>query len=59
MVANLPPVSTTPTANFFTSFASVVDTGGKFATGVVYKMNLKKKFICMLTLLPKGVQNKS
>jgi hypothetical protein len=29
-----PPVSTTPTANFSTSFASVVDTGGKFATGV-------------------------
>jgi hypothetical protein len=25
---------TTPTANFSTSFASVVDTGGKFATGV-------------------------
>jgi hypothetical protein len=24
----------TPTANFATSFASVVDTGGKFATGV-------------------------
>jgi hypothetical protein len=30
----LPPVSTTPAANFSTSFASVVDTGGKFATGV-------------------------
>jgi hypothetical protein len=29
-----PPVSTTPTANFATSFASVVDTGVKFATGV-------------------------
>ncbi len=29
-----PPVSTTPTANFATSFASVVDTGSKFATGV-------------------------
>jgi hypothetical protein len=28
------PVSTTPAANFATSFASVVDTGGKFATGV-------------------------
>jgi hypothetical protein len=24
----------TPAANFATSFASVVDTGGKFATGV-------------------------
>jgi hypothetical protein len=32
-VANLPPVSTTPVA-FSTIFASVVDTGGKFATGV-------------------------
>jgi hypothetical protein len=30
----LPPVSTIPAANFATSFASVVDTGGKFATGV-------------------------
>jgi hypothetical protein len=29
-----PPVSTTPAANFYTIFASVVDTGGKFATGV-------------------------
>jgi hypothetical protein len=29
-----PPVSTTPVANFSTNFASVVDTGGKFATGV-------------------------
>ncbi len=28
------PVSTTPAANFSTNFASVVDTGGKFATGV-------------------------
>jgi hypothetical protein len=27
-------VSTTPAANFATSSASVVDTGGKFATGV-------------------------
>jgi hypothetical protein len=32
--ANLPPVSMTPASNFATSFASVVDTGGKFATGV-------------------------
>jgi hypothetical protein len=30
----LPPVSTTPAANFATSSACVVDTGGKFATGV-------------------------
>jgi hypothetical protein len=33
-VANLPPVSTTPTANFATSSPCVVDTGGKFATVV-------------------------
>jgi hypothetical protein len=31
---NLPPLSTTPAANFATNFASVVDTGGKFVTGV-------------------------
>ncbi len=30
----MPPVSTTLAANFATSFSSVVDTGGKFATGV-------------------------
>jgi hypothetical protein len=30
----LPPVSTIPAANFATSFTSVVDTGGKFATVV-------------------------
>jgi hypothetical protein len=30
----LPPVSTTPAANFATSFPCAVDTGGKFATGV-------------------------
>jgi hypothetical protein len=29
-----PLVSTTPVANFATCFASVVDTGGKFATSV-------------------------
>jgi hypothetical protein len=33
-VANLPPVLTTPAANLSTIFASVVDTGGKFATVV-------------------------
>ncbi len=33
-VANLPPVSMTPAAKFATSFASVVDTVGKFSTGV-------------------------
>jgi hypothetical protein len=29
-------LSTTPAANFATSFTSVVDTGGKFAAGVNY-----------------------
>jgi hypothetical protein len=33
-VANLPPVSATPAANFYTIFASVVDTGAKLATSV-------------------------
>ena len=30
----MPPVSATPVANFSSIFARVVDTGGKFATGV-------------------------
>jgi hypothetical protein len=30
----MPPVSTTPAANFATSFAKVFDISGKFATGV-------------------------
>jgi hypothetical protein len=34
-VAILPAVSTTPVVDFATNFASVVDTGGKFATGGV------------------------
>jgi hypothetical protein len=33
-VANLPQLSTTMAANFATSTAGVVDTGGKFATDV-------------------------
>ncbi len=33
-VANLPPVSTTPAVQVAKFAASVVDTGGKFATGV-------------------------
>jgi hypothetical protein len=33
-VANLPPVSATQAANFYTIFTSVVYTGGKFAAGV-------------------------
>jgi hypothetical protein len=56
-VANFPPVSTTPAANFATSF-SVVDTGGKFATGVndagcrYLKVNLKAKmYICVTSTI--------
>ncbi len=30
----MPPVSATPAANFYTIFASIFDTGDKFATGV-------------------------
>ena len=33
LAAKLPPVTTTLAANFYTIFASVVDTGGKFGTG--------------------------
>jgi hypothetical protein len=44
-VANLLPVPTTPVANISTIFASVVDTGGKFATSVNenFKKNQKQK----------------
>jgi hypothetical protein len=38
-MAKLPQVSMTPTANFSTIFASVVDTGGKFATPVASNGN--------------------
>jgi hypothetical protein len=34
-IQGAPPVSTTPGSKIATSFASVVDTGCKFATGVV------------------------
>ena len=57
--AKLPPVSATPVANFSTIFASVVDTGGKFAAGVNDTGGKGKgKNLYMLTLLPKGVQTK-
>ncbi len=36
-----PPVSTTPAANFATSFSSVVDTGGKFATNGKFATDVK------------------
>jgi hypothetical protein len=76
-VANLPPVSTTtaanlpPVANFSTSFAIVVDTSGKFATGVndaggkqweqlsnylQLKINLKKNLSLCLLYYPKVSQ---
>ena len=58
-MANLPPVSATPVANFSTIFASVIDTGGKFAAGVNDTGGKGKgKNLYMLTLLPKGVQTK-
>jgi hypothetical protein len=55
-----PLVSTTLAANFFTIFASVVNTGGKFATCVnerrqfcnLQRRQLENFFIYMLTLLP-------
>ncbi len=40
-MANLPPVSVTPVAIFSTLFASVVDTGGKFAAGVNNGINIR------------------
>jgi hypothetical protein len=40
--ANLPPLSTTPATNFATSFTSVIDTGGKFATGAVSRIPATK-----------------
>jgi hypothetical protein len=69
----LPPVSTTPAANFATSFTSVVDTGGKFAAGVndtggkqwgqyqaadTLNVNLMQNFIYMVILLSKDVPTK-
>ncbi len=71
--AKLPPVSTTPAANFATSFTSVVDTGGKFAAGVndtggkqwgqyqaadTLNVNLMQNFIYMVILLSKDVPTK-
>jgi hypothetical protein len=34
-IQGAPPVSMSPATNFSTSFASVVDISGKFATGVI------------------------
>jgi hypothetical protein len=59
---NLPHVSTIPATNL-PPVAGGIDTGGKqceqLSNWGQLKMNLKKKFIYMLTLLPKGVQKKS
>jgi hypothetical protein len=67
-VANLPPVSTTLVANFSTIFASVVDTGGKFATGVKImgtisgcrhlKLNLKAKIYINVNSTTRRCPNK-
>ena len=57
-----PPVSTTPVANFATSFTSVVDTGGKqweqYQAADTSKWTWRQKFIYMLSLLSKGVPTK-
>ncbi len=57
-----PPVSMTPVANFDTSSAFVVDTGGKqweqYQAADTLKWTWMQKFIYMLTVLPKGVQTK-
>ncbi len=73
-VANLPPVSTIPAANLqpglpLVSTTPVANlhrckrhrwqTREQLSNCWQLKMNLKKKFIYMLTLLPKGVQKKS
>jgi hypothetical protein len=64
------PVSTTPVANFSSIFASVVDTGGKFATGVVdtiiatisgcrhLKVNLKAKIYIYVNSTTQRCPNK-
>jgi hypothetical protein len=44
---NFPPVSTTSAANFATSSPCVVDTGGKFATGVNDTGGIKFTFRCL------------
>ncbi len=58
-MANLPPVSTTPAANFATSFTSVIDTGGKqldyYQAADTLKWTWRQKIIYMLTLLSKSV----
>jgi hypothetical protein len=46
----------TPVANIATSFAGVVDTGGKVLT--IPAANLPPVAIYKLTLLPKGVHTK-
>ncbi len=44
-----PPVSTTPAANFSTSFASVVDTGGNYDCSVIETLVENKIAIVVLT----------
>ncbi len=56
--ANLPPVSTAPVANCHRYQQHRWQTMGTISECWQFKMNLKKKFIFMLTLLPKGVQKK-
>jgi hypothetical protein len=60
--SKLPPVSTTPAANFATSFTSVFDTGGKqweqYQAADTLKWAWRQKFKYMLTLLSKGAPAK-
>jgi hypothetical protein len=58
LVANLPPVSMTPAVDLPpVSMAQVAKNGNSFRL-LHLKMSLKKKFIYMLTLLPKGEKTK-
>jgi hypothetical protein len=62
-VANLPPVSATPVANFSTSFASVVDTGGKLIMATIsgcrhLKVNLKAKIYIYVNSTTQRCPNK-
>jgi hypothetical protein len=48
-MANLPPVSMTPAANFATETAGVVDSGGQFATDI---NNTGSKFVTSVNDTP-------
>jgi hypothetical protein len=65
LVANLPPVSTTPAANFATDTTGVVDTGDNqdnnqdnIRLQTPYSELKGRNFINMLILLPEGFKTK-